>query len=135
MHLIVDGYNMIRAIEVYTREEGRSLRHGRELLLEDLENYLSQGDDLCLVVFDANFIRGTKNSEESFAGIDIIFASALPSADDVILEKIKEFRKDGEQITLVTNDNLLRIEAVYAGANTMSPEKLYEKMKAGLRIK
>jgi len=120
LHLIIDGYNLIRASAALARQERIGLDLGRSALLHRLASYRRIKPHPVTVVFDAGRGPGLKEFFEYFQGIKVIFSSAGETADTVI---IRLARKYGSQALVVTSDQALARAVEAAGAAALpSPE-------------
>lgn len=141
LHIIVDGYNIIRRIPSFLSAEKQGLETGRFALLLDMEEYAALFGYRVTVVFDAgkkpSHLGPETASEERFAGIDIVFSGRGQSADAAIVRLIKELkerRKNGVEPSdaseiVVSDDFGIRDEVFELGAFVKSTEELYKAMK------
>ena len=127
--VIVDGYNVIRKVDRFVRAEADSLELGRTSLLMEVEGFGAGTGHLVTVVFDGG---GYPHQDEcmdcdSFAGIDVIFSRRGRSADDEIVRLIDRQRGDASgnglplDIVVITDDGMLRSDAMSRGAFIISP--------------
>ena len=84
MHLIVDGYNVIRQSPRLQFLDVMDLQAGREALLELLAHYRSRSHHQITVVFDGWQHGGLKESRDRHQGILIIYSRRGERADEVI---------------------------------------------------
>ncbi|MBI3075447.1 MAG: NYN domain-containing protein [Deltaproteobacteria bacterium] len=104
VHLIVDGYNVIRQSPVLAPLDRRDLEAGRAALLTRLVAYRRAKHHPVTVVFDGR--SGTRGEARArWGGVDVIFSSAGESADAVI-ERLA--RREGGRAVVVTSDRALR---------------------------
>ena len=104
VHVVVDGYNLIRQSDVLRAQEALSLELGRDALLERLRQYKRVRGHRITVVFDAanKPIPGEERTQEK--GIRIIYSGQGETADTVIK---RICRDEGEKVMLVTSDREL----------------------------
>lgn len=101
MHIIVDGYNLIRQSPRLLREERRSLEQGRNALLRWLKPYGQARRHRITVVFDG-WERGEAQEERDRQGaLHIVYSRRGEKADDVIRRIVA---RSGEEILVVTSD-------------------------------
>ena len=76
MHILIDGYNLIRQSVDLRRFERQSLEAGRKALIAWLSEYRNRKDHRITVVFDG-WISGPAQEERDYSsGIHIIYSSA-----------------------------------------------------------
>jgi uncharacterized protein len=84
MHIIIDGYNLIRQSDSLRRHEKQSLEAGRRALILRLVEYKKKKGHRITVVFDG-WEKGPAMEERDLEGnIGIIFSRRGEKADDVI---------------------------------------------------
>ena len=101
MHIIVDGYNLIRQSDTLRGYERISLEAGRQALLRSLAGYRKLRGHRITVVFDG-WVGGSPQEERDRAGgMDIIYSRLGEKADEVIKRLLQ---KGSEEIMVVTSD-------------------------------
>jgi uncharacterized protein len=101
MHLIVDGYNLIRQSDTLRGYERISLEAGRQALVRSLGDYRKLRGHKITIVFDG-WVGGSPLEERDRAGgIDIIYSRLGEKADEVIKRLLA---KGSEEIMVVTSD-------------------------------
>jgi uncharacterized protein len=101
MHLIVDGYNLIRQSDTLRGYERISLEAGRQALVRSLSGYRKLRGHRITVVFDG-WVGGSPQEERDRAGgLDIIYSRLGEKADEVIKRILA---KGSEEIMVVTSD-------------------------------
>lgn len=120
MHILIDGYNLIRQSIRLRRFERQSLEAGRHALIAWLSEYHSRKDHRITVVFDG-WISGSAQEERDYcAGIHIIYSSRGVKADDV-LKRITA--STDEEILVISSDREIASYATRRGkAALSSPE-------------
>jgi predicted RNA-binding protein with PIN domain len=113
MHIIVDGYNLIRQSDVLRHHERQSLEAGRRALVHLLSGYKKSRGYSITVVFDGWLSGAPEEQRDREAGIDIIYSRRGEKADEVIKRLVR--RRTGEMI-IVTSDRPVMDAAVRAGA-------------------
>lgn len=101
MHIIVDGYNLIRQSDTLRGYERISLEAGRQALVRSLADYRKHRGHRITVVFDG-WVGGSPQEERDRAGgLDIIYSRLGEKADEVIKRLLA---KGSEEIMVVTSD-------------------------------
>jgi predicted RNA-binding protein with PIN domain len=101
MHIIIDGYNLIRQSDALRRYERSSLEEGRKALLRFMVLYRRHKGHKVTVVFDGWEGGPAEEERDRQEGIDIIYSRRGEKADDVIKRMVQ---KIGEEIVVVTSD-------------------------------
>jgi predicted RNA-binding protein with PIN domain len=122
LHLIIDGYNLIRTSPSLTRPQAQDLDMGREALLTRLASYRRIKPRPITVVFDAAQGSPLHRKNDVFQGIKVVYSPANTSADHVIK---KMAREKGSQALVVTSDRALA-EAVERDGATAIPSQEFE---------
>ena len=81
LHIVVDGYNLIRSSPELSRLDRRSLEDGREALLERLAAYKRIKRLPITVVFDAGQSPTMDIRKEQFSGIKVVYSQFGLTAD------------------------------------------------------
>jgi predicted RNA-binding protein with PIN domain len=120
MHLIIDGYNLIRQSDTFRRSEKISLEEGRHALLRSLSHYRRRTGHRITVVFDA-WVSGSPEVErDRYGGISILYSQRGRTADDLIKQIVQDRR---EALVVVTSDRDIADFAARRGAPAIaSPE-------------
>jgi uncharacterized protein len=101
MHIIVDGYNIIRQSDTLRRHEKLSLEAGRNALINRISLYKKRRGHRVTIVFDGWEGGEATEERDRQSGIDIIYSRRGEKADDVIK---KMFEKKREETVIVTSD-------------------------------
>lgn len=101
MHLLIDGYNLIRQSEAFRRLDRMSLEAGREALLRSLAAYKKRTGHRVTVVFDAREAGSPTEERDRCGGLHCLYSRRGETADDLIKRMI-EGRK--EAFVVVTSD-------------------------------
>ena len=119
MALILDGYNVIGALDRY--READSLDAARELLINDALKAAGWTGRPLIVVFDAHRGPGPGGSERRAGGaVRIIYSAPGESADDVI-ERLLSTLEDWA--TVYTADFALQRTALARGSTRATPRE------------
>ncbi|MFP4193423.1 MAG: NYN domain-containing protein [Desulfosalsimonas sp.] len=134
LHLIIDGYNLIRRSARLSLAEAEGLEPGRQALIDRLAAYKRIKGHKITVVFDgaANYEDLSRGTSEK--GIRIRFSQSGQSADSVI-KKMAAHEK--QRALVVTADRALAEAVSTSGAVTVDPQEFEERMEmaAMMRIK
>ena len=120
LHIIIDGYNLIRQSSQWSLLDRKDIELGREALLEALAEYKRKKSHRITVVFDAaeapSFIRGNDESR----GVSVKFSRPGESADSVIKRMAAQL---GQKALVVSSDRDIADYASRQGAGIIeSPD-------------
>lgn len=104
MHILIDGYNLIRQSGVFRRYDRTSLEAGRNALTHSLAAYKKQTGHRVTVVFDAREGGFLTEERDRYGGIGVLYSRKGETADDLIKRMI-EGRK--EEFVVVTSDRAI----------------------------
>lgn len=104
MHIIIDGYNVIRQSEVLRRFEKYGLESGRRELLRLLSLYRKSRGHRITVVFDGWVSGSPVEEREREGGITVVYSRRGEKADEVIKRMVQ--RQEMETV-VVTSDREL----------------------------
>jgi predicted RNA-binding protein with PIN domain len=114
MHIIIDGYNLIRQSPSLSLLDASDLEAGREALLESLAAYRrSRPGHQLTVVFDGWQAGELKESRDLFRGVKVIFSRRGERADEVIKRLLAQER---QRALVVSSDRELQVSADRVGA-------------------
>lgn len=120
MHLIIDGYNVIRQSSRLQLLDAMDLQAGREALLELLSRYRSRSHHRITVVFDGWQHGDLKESRDHYQGILIIYSRRGERADEVIKRLLQV---DRERALVVTSDREIQVWADQVRASWINAGK------------
>jgi len=126
LHLIIDGYNLIRQSPTLSRQETRALEFGREALLARLASYKRIRPHPITVVFDAAEGPVLEETTERRRGIKVVYSSASETADQVIFRLA---RRLGAQAVVITSDLALTRAVEAAGATAVPSQEFEDRME------
>ncbi|MDJ0784298.1 MAG: NYN domain-containing protein [Desulfosarcinaceae bacterium] len=126
LHLIIDGYNLIRQSDWLGDIDRRSLQRGREALLTALIRYQQLRGHRITVVFDGGRAPGFGDQRDRQGGVEIRFSRPGELADAVI--KRLCVRERG-QVLVVTSDAAIIRYAEARGVATIGSPAFEEKLK------
>lgn len=128
--LLLDGYNVIHAIESYKALSVESLESARYALQDDLVDYRAFTGDTVIVIFDAYTSKGKKIKRELFKGVEIIFTKAHQTADSYIESEVERLVRDPKNLVrVVTSDWAEQQVVMGSGAVRMTPREFYYELQ------
>ena len=134
MHIIVDGYNLIRQSDLFRHSERKSLEQGRNALIRSLAAYRKIRGHRVTVVFDG-WEGGSPAEERDLAGgVEIIYSRLGEKADEVIKRLLQE--GSGESL-VVTSDREIATFATRRGKTAIAAasfDALLERTAAGIAV-
>ncbi len=126
LHLIIDGYNLIRRSPSLSILDKEDLEGGRDELIRRLAVYRHARSIPITVVFDG-WNRGSSSSSPTpQRGIRVVFSRMGQKADDVIIRMAREM---GEGAMVVTSDRQVQLEAERHRATVIPSEEFELKME------
>ena len=127
MHIIIDGYNLIRQSDTLKRFEKFSLEEGRNELIRRMANYKRLKGHKITIVFDG-WIDGSPHEERiREGGIHIVYSRQGEKADEVI--KRMAHKKRGEEFVVVTSDGEVAAAISRISGVTISSPEFEEKVQ------
>jgi len=117
MHILIDGYNLIRQSIDLRRFERQSLEAGREALIAWLAEYRARKGHEITIVFDGWESGQPREERDYSSGIHIIYSARGVKADDV-LKRIAA--STDEEILVVSSDREVISFAVRKSRATLS---------------
>ncbi len=121
MHIIIDGYNLIRQSDSLRRYERLGLEKGREELIKRLAHYRKLKRHRITVVFDGWIGGPLREERQHEAGIRIIYSKRGERADEVIKRIAR--KGSGEELVVVTSDReIAQAVSRSGGVAIASPE-------------
>ena len=126
VHLIIDGYNLIRQSTALGRIDAADIQEGRDALLRLLAIYRKLKRHRITVVFDGmDAAWGTPNRDQ-FQGITVVFSRQGESADQVIKGMGAAMQ---EKAMVVTSDREIIASAQRSGCGVISASDFEEKLR------
>ncbi len=107
MKIIIDGYNLLPRMNI----KGVSLEEKRNNMIEQLKEFLDVNKAEMTVVFDGTRQESLHRGAEKRGLIKLIFSARGETADEVIVELIKNRTGKAREHMVVTSDNRI-IKAV-----------------------
>jgi predicted RNA-binding protein with PIN domain len=117
IHIIIDGYNLIRQSTTLSALDQQDIMLGREALLDKLAAYRQIKPHRITVVFDGRNGPLFSVQHNRKKGISMRFSRRGESADDVIKRMA---RREREKALIVSSDREVADSAASCGAATIS---------------
>ncbi len=130
VHILIDGYNLIRQSPTLSDIDRRSLEQGREALLECLSSYKRVKHYPITVVFDGADADTHMERRTRWKGIAVVFSRPGELADSVIKDIVNRER---ERAVVVTSDRDIADFAAKHGAETVDSIEFEGKMKMAVQ--
>jgi predicted RNA-binding protein with PIN domain len=125
MHIIIDGYNLIRQSDALRRYERLSLEAGRNALIRSVSHYKQRRGHKVTIVFDGWQGGPVEEERDKLSGIDIIYSRKGEKADEVIKRMVQE---RSEEIVVVTSDRDIADFVSRRGGTAISSQDFDELM-------
>ena len=125
VHIIIDGYNLIRQSTELSLLDRRDLQQGREALLEMLASYKKIKRHQITVVFDGTDAYSLNRQRYQTKGIKVLFSRRGETADTVIKNMVARER---EGALVVSSDRDVINFASSQKAATMSSPEFMERL-------
>jgi len=126
LHLIIDGYNLIRRSPSLSILDTQDLEEGRVELIRRLALYKQSRSIPMTVVFDGWGQGSLSRSRKTQRGIRVVFSRIGQKADDVIVQMAREM---GEKAMVVTSDRQVQLEVEHYQATVIPSEDFELKME------
>jgi predicted RNA-binding protein with PIN domain len=126
IHIIIDGYNLIRQSTKLSSLDQQDIMLGREALIEMLAAYRQIKPHRITVVFDGRNSPVFSPQHNRQKGISIRFSRSGESADDVIKHMA---HKEREKALVVSSDREVADSAASSGAATISAQEFEAKVE------
>jgi predicted RNA-binding protein with PIN domain len=126
IHIIIDGYNLIRQSPDLTRLDRRDLQAGREALIDLLAKYKKVKAHRITVVFDGTRAPGAPPERDRCKGIAVLFSRRGEMADNVIKRMAARER---EGALVVSSDRDVTRYAQARGAAIIDSPAFEEKLQ------
>ena len=117
MHILIDGYNLIRQSDTIRRFERQSLEAGRNALIIFLAGYRQKKGHKITVVFDGWESGSAEEERDYSSGINILYSRRGEKADEVIKRIIAH---TDEEIIVVSSDREISSYAAKRGKTALS---------------
>ncbi|MDX1708578.1 MAG: NYN domain-containing protein [Desulfobacterales bacterium] len=131
LHIIIDGYNLIRQSASLSRLDEQDILLGREALVDMLAAYRKIKPHPITVVFDGQHSPNFSKRQHRQKGIAIRFSPRGTSADDVIKRMV---RKQREKALVVSSDREIIHFAASCGAATISSRRFEARVEMAAHL-
>ena len=125
IHIIIDGYNLIRQSPELAAMDRQDLQLGRDGLVSLLAAYKKVKAHKITVVFDGADASALYGSRDRAKGIAIRYSHGGESADDVIRRMA---RREGDKALVVSSDREVMAAAEAAGATVLDSAAFEERL-------
>ena len=130
LHLVIDGYNLIRQSSWLSLLDARDLEEGREALLQALAKYRRRRPQHKItVVFDGWQGGALRESRDLCQGVNVIYSRRGERADEVIKRLLP---REGRRAVMVSSDRELQECAERAGATWVAAGEFDRQFLRGL---
>ena len=126
LHIIVDGYNVIRQSPVMSPLDRQDLQSGREALINNLSAYKRLKGHKITVVFDGNETAALLENRDREKGIRIRFSRHGETADAVIKRMAA---REKQKALVVSSDREVADFSAFKGAAVIGAVEFEEKME------
>jgi uncharacterized protein len=125
--LIVDGYNVIGAWPELQELKKKDLSAARDRLIEKMAEYQGYSGYRVIVVFDAQYVKGTQKKYKN-SKVEVIFTKANETADERIEKLAISLSNIKTQIHVATSDYTEQWAIFGQGALRKSSRELLNEM-------
>lgn len=126
MHIIIDGYNLIRQSDVLRLHERQGLEAGRKALVHLLSGYRRDRGHRITIIFDGWIGGPSQEERDREAGIDIIYSRRGEKADEVIKRLA---RRHTDEMIVVTSDRSIMDAVLRAGVTAVSSREFEARIR------
>jgi len=131
LHIIIDGYNLIRQSKSLSILDLQDIQLGRDALVDMLAAYKKVKSHRITVVFDGTTDPVFSQKQDRQKGISILFSHKGESADTVIK---KMARKERQRALVVSSDQDIVNSAAASGAATVSANDFENRLTMSVDI-
>ncbi len=131
IHIIIDGYNLIRQSKTLSRLDQQDIMLGRDALVDMLAAYRKIKPHRITVVFDGHHGPAFSQQRDQKKGISIRFSRRGESADDLIKRMAL---KEREKALVVSSDLEVANSAAAHGAATISAPQFEGKIGMAVQL-
>ncbi len=125
LHIIIDGYNLIRQSGSLNMLDARDIQLGRDALLENLKEYKKIKRHRITVVFDGSNAPPLSRGRDRVKGVDVVFSRRGELADAVIKRMVARER---ERAVVVSSDREVADFAASCAAAVIGSPEFEEKL-------
>ncbi len=131
IHIIIDGYNLIRQSGVLGSLESQGIQAGRDALVQMLSAYRRVKRHKITVVFDGSSAPCDCPSQDRIQGVSIIFSRCGELADTVIKRMAA---KEKEKAIVVSSDQDIIRHSTAFGCATLSSPVFEQKLMMAVQL-
>jgi len=129
LHVIIDGYNVIRRSNQLSILDLQDIQDGREGLQDMMAAYRQTRGHRITIVFDGQHASHLGVQRHRVHGMQVLFSGTGETADDVIKRMVA---KEGERALIVSSDRDIISFAASRGAATIGAREFEQKVSAAL---
>lgn len=122
-YLLIDGYNIIFAIDSLKKIAKNSLEDARHSLIQRMSVYKVFKDCEVIIVFDAYKVKGNRGEIEKVDDVTIVYTKESQTADAYIEKAAKDLAKN-YNVTVATSDGTEQLIIFGSGAYRMPASHL-----------
>lgn len=125
IHILIDGYNLIRQSKALSRIDSQDITQGRQALIDRLAAYRRIKSHRVTVVFDGVRAPELAPLRDQVKGVRIVFSRGGELADGVL---VRMARQEREQAMVVTSDQAVAHAAAACGAAVIDSQEFELRM-------
>jgi predicted RNA-binding protein with PIN domain len=125
MHIIIDGYNVVRQSKELSRLDQKDISRGRAALIEQLAAYRRLKPHRITIVFDGAGAPAVSPARDHLKGIGIVFSRGGETADAVIARMV---RREGAAAMVVSSDRAVQRNAEACGTAVIESTEFEARM-------
>ena len=126
IHIIIDGYNLIRQSTYFGALDAQDMQAGREALIQMMAAYQRLKKHPTTIVFDGTDALPGSDRRYRVGGVEVTFSRIGESADAVIKRLAAQQR---EKALIVSSDRELISHCDTQGATTVASEEFESKVR------
>ena len=127
-HLIVDGYNIIFAVEQLAETARSDLDAARRSLLDALSSYCGYKKCFLVVVFDGYKVKGNPGEKGRWNNLQVVYTKENETADMYIEALVAQIGKN-DAVRVATSDALVQLSSLRSGVLRVSARELWEEIQ------
>jgi hypothetical protein len=131
IHIIIDGYNLIRQSPSLQQAEEKGLQDGRDALVRKLAAYRQVRHIPITVVFDGTHGPAAATRKARIQGIDVCFSPPGTTADTIIKQMAA---REKSKALVVSSDQAVACFAESRGAAAISSQSFDQKLSLAVRL-
>jgi len=129
LHIIIDGYNVIRRSKQLSLLDLQDIQEGREALQNILAEYRKSKGHRITIVFDGTNAMSSDSQHRRFRGIEILFSRHGETADTVIKRMAA---REKESVLVVSSDRDIISFVESVGSATIGSRMFEDKILRAL---